>query len=166
MTSEPASPAGPLAAPRGRRLAGRIVDLVVAGWVLAFVAIELDGRILGGDILARRPLSAVTPEGTRLAVIALLVVAALEVVPMALRGRTPGKVLLGMRVVDVDTGGPPGFLRAILRALLVHGWVALPALGWLLPVAVAVTTLVSPSGRGIHDRLAGTLVLDAAPTES
>ncbi|MDE0802100.1 MAG: RDD family protein [Acidimicrobiales bacterium] len=149
-------------APRARRLGGRVVDLVVAGWVLAFAAIEIDGRLLGGDVLARRPLEAVTPEGTRLAVITALVIVALEIVPTALWGRTPGKVMLGLRCVDVDTGGPPGVIRSVFRGLLLHAWVAIPVLGWVLPAAITVTTVFAPSGRGVHDRLSGSIVVDAA----
>ncbi len=155
-------PAPHVLPPRRHRLGGRVVDLVVAGWVLAFVAIEVDGRILGGDLLARQPLDAVTPEGTRLAVITAGVLAVLEVIPTALRGRTPGKVMLGLRVVDVRTGGPPGWSRSVLRALLLHAWVAVPVVGYGIPVAIAATTVLSPSTRGLHDRLAGTVVVDAA----
>ena len=82
-------------APRVRRVGARIVDLVVAGWVLVFVAIEIDGRLLGGDVFARQPLAAVTPEGTRLAVITAGVLPALEVLPTSYWGRTPGKAMLG-----------------------------------------------------------------------
>lgn len=138
------------------------MDLVVAGWVLAFVAIELDGRLLGGDALARRPLEAVTPDGTRLAVFATVVIVVLEVLPTALRGRTPGKALLGLRTVEVHTGEPPGLLRSVLRGLLLHAWVAIPLVGWVLPVTITLTTVLSPSTRGLHDRLAGTVVVDTA----
>lgn len=148
--------------PRGRRLGGRVVDLAVAGWVLAFVAIEIDGRLLGGDLLARRPLQAVTPEGARLAVLSALVVVALEVVPTAFWGRTPGKMMLGLRVVEMTTGRPPGLLRSILRGLLLHAWVGVPLVGFVVPVAVTLTTVLSPSTRGLHDKAAGTVVVDTA----
>lgn len=139
------------------------MDIVVAGWLLAFAAIEVDGRLLGGDVFAQRPLAAVTPEGTRLAVITALVLAFVEIVPTALWGRTPGKAMLGTRCVDIDTGGPPGMIRSVFRGLLLHGWVGIPIVGWVLPVAIAITTVLSPSGRGVHDRLAGTLVVDVTP---
>lgn len=150
-------------APLGRRIGARVVDVVVAGWVLAFVAIEMDGRLLGGDVWARRPIAAVTPEGTRLAVIAGLVLIVLEVLPTALWGRSPGKALLGVRCVGIDTGRAPGLLRAVLRALLVYGWAAIPVVGWLLPVSITLTTFLAAGSRGVHDRLAGTVVVDAAP---
>ena len=140
-----------------------MVDIAVAGWVLAIAAIEIDGRLLGGDVFAQQPLSAVTPDGTRLAVITALVLAATEILPTAFWGRTPGKALLGMRCVDIDTGGPPGLIRSVFRGLLLHAWVAIPVVGWVLPVAIVATTVLAPSGRGLHDRLAGTIVVDAAP---
>jgi uncharacterized RDD family membrane protein YckC len=153
--------AGERRAPRGRRIGGRVVDLVVAGWLLAIAAIEIDGRLLGGDVLARRPLAAVTPDATRLALITGVVLVAVEVVPTAWWGRTPGKVMLGMRCVDHATGEPPGLVRSVFRALLLHAWTGIQLVGWLIPVSILVTTLVAPDGRGLHDRLAGTVVVDA-----
>ena len=152
-------------APRGRRLGARVVDVVVAGWVLAIAAIEVDGRLLGGDVFAQQPLSAVTPDGTRLAVITALVIGALEVVPTAIWGRTPGKAMLGLRCVDVDTGRAPGFVRSVFRGLLLHAWVAIPVAGWLLPLAITATTVLAPSGRGLHDRFSSTRVVGSVAGE-
>lgn len=157
------TPTRPTPAPRGRRVGARFVDIVVAGWVLAIAAIEIDGRLLGGDVFAQQPLSAVTPDGTRLAVITAIVLVVLEIGPTAVWGRTPGKAMLGVRCVDVDTGRPPGVVRSVFRGLLLHAWVAIPAVGWALPIAIIATTLLAPSARGVHDRLAGTLVVDVAP---
>lgn len=155
----------PPSAPRGRRLGARVVDVVVAGWVLAIAAIEVDGRLLGGDVFAQQPLSAVTPDGTRLSVITALVIGALEVVPTAIWGRTPGKAMLGLRCVDVDTGRAPGFVRSVFRGLLLHAWVAIPVAGWLLPLAITATTVFAPSGRGLHDRFSSTRVVDSVAGE-
>ncbi len=154
------TPATPAPAPRGRRVGARLVDLVVAGWVLVVAAIEVDGRLLGGDVFAQKPIASVTPDGTRLAVITALVLLVVEVGPTAWWGRTPGKVVLGLRCVDVDTLRPPGLVRSVFRGMLLHAWVAIPVAGWLLPVAITASTVLAPSGRGVHDRLAGTLVAD------
>lgn len=148
-------------APRGRRVGARIVDIVVGGWTTAFVAIEIDGRILGGDVFAQRPLREITD--LRLAVITALVVTVIEVGPTALWGRTPGKAMLGLRCVDVDTGRAPGVIRSVFRGLLLHAWVAVPLLGWVLPVLITVTTLLAPRRRGLHDKWSGTAVVDVAP---
>jgi uncharacterized RDD family membrane protein YckC len=72
------------------------------------------------------------------------------------RGRTLGKMAMGLRVVRTD-GGPIRFRHALVRGLagfFVDFW----ALGMLGVVAV-VTSLLSPNGRRVGDYLAGTLVI-------
>ncbi|AGM03727.1 RDD family protein [Amycolatopsis keratiniphila] len=72
------------------------------------------------------------------------------------RGRTLGKMALGLRVVRTD-GGPVRFRHALVRGLagfFIDFW----ALGMLGVVAV-VTSLLSPNGRRVGDYLAGTLVI-------
>ncbi|MFI5778481.1 RDD family protein [Nocardia sp. NPDC051570] len=73
-----------------------------------------------------------------------------------LRGRTVGKLMLGLRVVRAD-GGPIDFRHALTRGLagaIVDFW----ALGGFGAVAV-VTSLCSPRARRIGDILAGTVVV-------
>ncbi|OXM43653.1 RDD family protein [Amycolatopsis alba] len=72
------------------------------------------------------------------------------------RGRTLGKMALGLRVVRTD-GGPVRFRHALVRGLagfFIDFW----ALG-LLGVVAVVTSLLSPNGRRVGDYLAGTLVI-------
>lgn len=72
------------------------------------------------------------------------------------RGRTLGKMALGLRVVRTD-GGPVRFRHALVRGLagfFIDFW----ALG-LLGVVAVVTSLLSPNGRRVGDYLAGTLVV-------
>lgn len=69
------------------------------------------------------------------------------------RGRTPGKALLGLRVVTVE-GGPVGLRHAAIRAFL--GLVDL----YLTSGGVAIiTALVTQDGQRLGDLAAGTLVL-------
>lgn len=70
-----------------------------------------------------------------------------------LAGATLGKRLAGLRVVGAD-GRPPGPACSAARSAWLVLSVALAGAG-LLPA------LVSPSGRTLHDRLAGTRVVDA-----
>lgn len=73
-----------------------------------------------------------------------------------LRGRTVGKMAMGLRVVR-DDGGPIGFRHALTRGLaaaLVDFW----NLGGFGFVAV-VTSLCSPRARRVGDILAGTVVV-------
>ncbi|MFJ9904753.1 RDD family protein [Streptomyces sp. NPDC101152] len=73
---------------------------------------------------------------------ALLVFFMLGVLTVGTIGFTPGKRLFRLRVVELGTGRP-ALLRVVLRTALLC--VALPALIW------------DRDGRGLHDRLAGTV---------
>ena len=70
---------------------------------------------------------------------------------VALLGTTPGKALLGLKIID-KRGGKPTALQAAIRALAcVPGFLALGA-GFLW-------IIIDPKKRGLHDLLAGTLVV-------
>ncbi|GAA5046788.1 RDD family protein [Nocardia callitridis] len=74
----------------------------------------------------------------------------------ALRGRTAGKLIVGLRVVRAD-GGPIDFRHALTRGLtgaIVDFWM----LGGFGIIAV-LTSLCSPEARRVGDVLAGTLVV-------
>ncbi|MEU2781052.1 RDD family protein [Streptomyces sp. NPDC007110] len=77
---------------------------------------------------------------------ALLLFFVMGVLTVGTLGFTPGKRLFGLRVVALDSG-TVNPLRALLRTALLC--VALPALIW------------DRDGRGLHDRLAGTVELRA-----
>ena len=66
-------------------------------------------------------------------------------------GQTPGKLVTGLRVVGA-TGRPPGYLRAMARALVGLLGTGLAGLG-LLPMAF------DPAARAFHDRLFRTRVV-------
>lgn len=71
----------------------------------------------------------------------------------ATRGRTLGKMALGLRVVSED-GGPERFRQALFRALA--GFIEL----WMLAGGpAAVCSLLSPKGKRIGDIFAGTVVI-------
>ena len=66
-------------------------------------------------------------------------------------GQTLGKIVLGLRVVD-SVGRPPGYLRALARAVLGSAGVLAAAAG-LVPMAF------DPARRALHDRLLKTRVV-------
>ena len=66
-------------------------------------------------------------------------------------GQTLGKIALGLRVVDA-AGQPPGYLRALARALLGSAGVLFAAAG-LAPMAF------DPARRALHDRILETRVI-------
>ncbi|MDT5190144.1 MAG: hypothetical protein QOI28_2395 [Mycobacterium sp.] len=71
----------------------------------------------------------------------------------ATRGRSLGKMALGLRVVS-DDGGPERFRQALFRALA--GFIEI----WTLAGAPAVIcSMVSPKGKRVGDVFAGTMVI-------
>ncbi|MFI0791534.1 RDD family protein [Micromonospora rubida] len=74
-------------------------------------------------------------------------------------GRTPGKMVVGLRVVRVD-GGPVGLRQSLTRALVgvAVEWpgLVLPLLSWVASVAVMLT---DRRGRRLGDLVAGTMVV-------
>ena len=82
-----------------------------------------------------------------LSVVGVLLGAAYFVGFWGLRGATPGKELLGLRVTDEDGGSPIGLGRAALRFL-----------GYLLSAASLGIgfLMIAAGGGGLHDRVART----------
>lgn len=75
----------------------------------------------------------------------LMLFALLTVIGVGLFGRTPGHAVLGLHVVSLDTSARPAFGWALLRTGLLC--LAVPPL------------LMNADGRGLHDRMARTVVV-------
>lgn len=134
----------PRAAPLPVRVGARVVDVVTVAWLTAVLVVEVEGRLLpGGDGSLAGGAAALVAAG-----------AVVEVVPVAVWGRSLGKALLGLAVTRADGGGPPGAVRSVVRWVVLFGALALPWAGWAVAVLVGLTR--------VHDRLAGTVVV-AAP---
>jgi len=137
----------------GQRVVGFAADVALAGTVLLTPGMLLSGAVSADDL---------GPGLTNLLrIVGFVFLAIYEVVPTALWGRTPGKAIVGTRVVGLGDGRVPGWKRAVLR------W-ALPALafqvhvvGWAIAVLLRAVLIADPLQRGIHDRLAGTIVVRA-----
>ncbi|MGH9152006.1 MAG: RDD family protein, partial [Acidimicrobiales bacterium] len=90
----------------------------------------------------------------------------------AVRGQTLGKMALGTRVVDAGTGALPTLWQASTRTVVpLAGLVVDVALGTAAVGAFWVLTvygwlLVDERRRGLHDRAAGTVVVDVARSEA
>ncbi|TCO62463.1 RDD family protein [Actinocrispum wychmicini] len=125
------------------------LDVLIQGFTLWITLLLL---ILGGLIGFDSALSA----AVTLLTIVLVVVGYPVIMETLTRGRTVGKIALGLRVVRVD-GGPIRFRQALVRGLagfFVDFW----ALGVLGAVAVIVS-MSSKKGQRVGDMLAGTLVI-------
>lgn len=123
----------------GRRLLAQVLDLfwlVPLSVLLDAVAIFVnDGPMsFGGQLMAN------------------LIGALAVLLFWAERQATPGKMLLGLRIVDAGDGGPPGMRALVLRYV---GYLvsALPlCLGYLW-------VLWDPRRQGWHDKMANTVVV-------
>lgn len=135
----------------GQRAIGFLADAAIAGTVLSTPAILLDGAVTAEDL---------GPGLSRLlAVVAFVFLALYEIIPTAFWGRTPGKAIVGTRVVGMADGQPPGWKRAILRWVLPALAFQVHVIGWALAVLLRAALLFDPLRRGVHDRLAGTIVV-------
>lgn len=125
------------------RLLGALLDLVVLGAVLVLVMLLLN------SVVQVSASDAVAQVGGVVA-IAFVIIVLPTLVDTLTRGRTLGRLALGIRVVR-DDGGPIVFRQAFVRALV--GVVEL----WLTFGAVAfITSMVHPQGKRLGDVLAGT----------
>ncbi len=139
-----------------------------AAWIADGLVLAVFGAVLLWMVLAvGGPRSKVGGEGLEwvldvltlevrlvLSLLAVLMVAAFVHATLghALMGATLGKRLLGLRVVSRD-GRPLGLSRSAVRA-------ALGLLSFLLLGLGCLLALFTRSGRGLHDFLAGTYVVE------
>jgi uncharacterized RDD family membrane protein YckC len=134
---------------RVARLASRGLALFVDILVQLFVL------YIGGIALGM--IAAVADPAVTIALVLIVVVGVLvgypAIVETLTRGRTLGKVALGLRVV-ADDGGPERFRQALVRALA--GFVEF----WLLFGSPAlIASLLNPRGKRLGDIFAGTIVI-------
>jgi len=135
-----------------RRFAAFALDRLLVWSVLGAVGL-LAWRLTGGSV-----------AGTTTAVVGVgLLVTTAYAVLVGRTGVTPGKGLVGLRVVGERDGGPIGVAPAALR-LVVVGAATLPTLG-LGAAALAAGAALDPGHRrrGPHDRIGGAVVVDARP---
>lgn len=144
--------------PVGRRVAARLLDTVLLGWVTIFVVVEIGARLLGGDPLGRRAVD-VDLSAFRTIVLMAVCVVVVEILPVVLVGRTLGKAMTGITLQTVD-GERPGWAATVLRSLLLYGpAIALPVLTVPVLFVLLASIVLSADRRGLHDRLAGTRVV-------
>ena len=174
LAPPPASTAGKPVVPTGDRLvSGEAVELEVrfarlGSRALALImdivlqVVVLYGLLIGLGI-AMYAMGGASDEALLIALYTIIVALVLIGYPAGcetlFRGRTLGKLAVGLRVVRVD-GGPVRFRHAFTRALVGlalewPGLVLLP-LTWALSLG---TMLAQPQGRRIGDLAAGTLVI-------
>lgn len=145
-----------------------VLDLPPAGFATRMVAIAIDvavQAVLLFCVIILAGLLSATTVSTALATSLLTVLQVLVIVgypticETLTRGRSLGKVALGLRVVGTD-GSPERFRQALARALtgLIEFWMT-------FGVIALLTSLLNSDGRRIGDFLGGTIVVqERAPT--
>ncbi|TDQ51952.1 RDD family protein [Actinorugispora endophytica] len=138
-----------------------VLDLHPAGFASRMVAIFLDVTVQFVSLIAATVVVLRVSEGVDLALTAaiqlLLTVLILVGYPVAFetftRGRSLGKLAMGLRVVGRD-GSPVRFRQALARALtgVVEIWLA-------SGVIALISSLLNREGRRVGDFLAGTVVV-------
>jgi|ERR1041385_6117394 uncharacterized RDD family membrane protein YckC len=132
-------------APFALRCGAALIDYIMLALVLVFSI--MIARLMGGG--AR--LAGGTAEKVGIILALIVAVGDLLVMP-GLTGRSIGKWTTGLRIERIG-GGRPGMLRAFVRHFIGYPLSFIPfALGFLM-------VTVSPTGRALHDYIAGTVVV-------
>jgi len=153
----------PYLAGPGRRLLGFLLDATFLSVV---------------SLIVRRVFAPGSRHGLPIFV-AIMVFAGYEIVAIACWGRTIGKTIVGTRVVAAVDRSIPGWHRATLRWAVVVGpgfitiwlprpigvWISL-LLGNVWMIVVYIGVLNHPIRQGLHDRVAGTIVVEDLVPES
>lgn len=139
----------------GSRSLALLLD-IIAQVILAYILIFLAGILLliMGGLVDEALVYAIM-----IGIIVVVLIAYPTLQETLFRGRTLGKMALGLRVVRID-GGPIRFRHALTRALIsvTLEWpgLTLAPLTWAVSLG---TMLAQPQGRRIGDMAAGTLVI-------
>jgi uncharacterized RDD family membrane protein YckC len=126
------------------RMVALLIDMLIQGVLLVIL-----GIVAVSTRLNQAALAAVS------ATVSILIVVSYPTIFETLsRGRTPGKMAVGLRVVG-DDGSPERFRQALVRALagIFEIWTIV-----LDPVAL-ITSMVSAKGKRLGDMFAGTYVI-------
>ncbi len=132
----------------GQRIVARLIDAVI-GFVIALVLLA----IVGVE-------NAVNSVGFLF--VGAIVGIAYEVVMVALKGGTLGKLIMGIGVVTTDGTYPPGWEPAVKRWLpSLAGYI--PVIGGLIGLVIFIVSLVwlfkDERRRTVYDKVGGTYVI-------
>src|SRR6476659_6185031 len=137
-----------------RRFYAFTIDRLIAWGIDAVAAVAAYRLLIGpGHVWA----------GVAVVLAVVLLVGLAFALLLGLRGSSPGKSAVGLRVVHDGTGAPIGLPAALLRSLVL-GVSALPTFG--LGVATLAWTAVMDRGRrrrGWHDHVSHSIVVDVRP---
>jgi uncharacterized RDD family membrane protein YckC len=129
-------------ASRGKRFAAQLIDALALTVLLGLSMLQ--------DVLPA-PLLVLFAVGA-------LALSLTQLVLLARRGQTLGKMALGLRIVRKDTGENGGFVVNVLLRSALSSLLGLNPLYFLIDSAL----IYRADRRCLHDLLAGTIVVDAS----
>ena len=143
----------------GSRMLARLLDLVVQVGVYFLVSFALTMLFLVAAVLGVATLDDASVNTISILTVVVTIVGYPVLMETLTRGRTLGKMIVGLRVVR-DDGGPITFRQALSRNLVgvaieFPGILAAP-ITWL---ATVWTMIASPQSKRIGDYVAGTVVI-------
>lgn len=134
-----------------RRFVGFVIDWMVLV-MTSLVVVSTIGIDLGAGDALRLPASARVVQG--------LIGAVYYVGFTVWRGQTPGKMLIGTRVVMLRTTRIPGLGPSAMRWAVPGIFVFLPGVS-IISVVIYGWLLFNPLRQGLHDKAARTVVVHA-----
>jgi len=129
------------------RLVARVIDLVPQGVLLFIVLLTTSAAAAGGGIDLASFLAVFLTSYV------LIIVGYPTIFETLTRGKSLGKLAMGLRVVS-DDGGPERFRQAFVRAL-----VGVLEFTFLFGIPALLASLLSAKGKRLGDMLAGTYVI-------
>ena len=136
-----------------RRFNAFAIDRLIAWSIDVAVAVVVSRTLMARDHVLL---------GVLVIAATVLVVGLLFALLQGATGRTPGKSVAGLRLVDTVAERPIGARRAVLRTLVL-GLAAIPFGFGLAALAWTAVTDRSRLRRGWHDRLVSSIVVDVRP---
>jgi uncharacterized RDD family membrane protein YckC len=147
----------------GRRSVAFIIDLIIISVIdaVAWYALTKNvgsGSCIGGGVTINGHCRGFTASGNRSVWLLIEALAGIGIfwIMQGLTGKTPGKAMLGIQVVNAE-GQPPGVGRAALRSILyiVDGFPI-----YVLPLVGFITALSTERNQRVGDMVASTFVVD------
>lgn len=151
----------------GKRVAAFIIDglIVFAVNAVLFFALteKIPGACIGGGVTLNGDCHGWASDGKRATwfLVTLLFALVVYVILPGIKGTSPGKAMMGIKLVNAE-GRPPGVLRAFLRYILL----IVDGFPYIIPYLTGfIVALNSQRNQRVGDMAAGTFVVDKNAAE-
>lgn len=139
----------------GIRMGAWVIDVVI------LILLSVGGLLIFGDVDTSD--SGFSATGGAEQILLGLVFTAAYIALIAIKGGTPGKLMLGLKITTEDgMTTPPGAQKAIMRSLP-YILVNIPLLGFLVLIVSLIAGLImissDPERRSVFDRIGNTRVI-------